>query len=44
MNTAALITMLCTHAIVTGCTIYFFRKVLKKGPSNTLDQDSEHSS
>lgn len=39
MNTSALITMLCTHSIVAGCTIYFFMKVLKKGPSDTTDQE-----
>ena len=39
MNTSALITMLCTHAVVTGCTIYYFLKVLKKGPSDATDED-----
>ncbi len=41
MNTAALITMVLTHAVVTGCTIYFFKKVLKKSPKNTSDQDEQ---
>jgi hypothetical protein len=45
MNTSALITLLITHSIVTGCMVFFFVKVLrmpdKPEPDSFSDNDPE---
>jgi hypothetical protein len=42
MNTSALITLLITHSIVTGCMVFFFVKVLRMPKKQEPDSFSEN--
>lgn len=41
MNTSALIMMVLTQTLVTGCTVYLFVKILKLNGANSEEDEDE---